>query len=177
MELLNTLISRHSVRTYNGEPLLSSDLEKILKAAKAAPVGLGLYDQMHLTVVNNQDFIANANTATAAIMHREGTTPTYNVPTLIFVSAKKQNPMFTGMMISSAAMIAHNIVLEATDLGLGACYLWGVFTAVSNTPDLLSKQNLPDDYELLAAIGVGPTSETYEAREIPKDRISVNVVD
>lgn len=144
MELLNTLISRHSVRTYNSEPLLSSDLEKILKAAKAAPVGLGLYDQMHLTVVNNQDFIANANTATAAIMHREGTTPTYNVPTLIFVSAKKQNPMFT---------------------------------AVSNTPDLLSKQNLPDDYELLAAIGVGPTSETYEAREIPKDRISVNVVD
>ena len=127
MELLNTLISRHSVRTYNSEPLLSSDLEKILKAAKAAPVGLGLYDQMHLTVVNNQDFIANANTATAAIMHREGTTPTYNVPTLIFVSAKKQN--------------------------------------------------LPDDYELLAAIGVGPASETYEAREIPKDRISVNVVD
>jgi nitroreductase len=175
MELLNTLISRHSVRTYNGEPLLSSDLEKLLKAAKAAPVGLGLYDQMHLTVVNNQDFIANANTATAAIMHREGNTPTYNVPTLIFVSAKKQNPMFTGMMISSAAMIAHNMVLEATDLG--ACYLWGVFTAVSNTPDLLSKQNLPDDYELLAAIGVGPTSETYEAREIPKDRISVNVVD
>ena len=175
MELLNTLISRHSVRTYNGEPLLSSDLEKLLKAAKAAPVGLGLYDQMHLTVVNNQDFIANANTATAAIMHRERTTPTYNVPTLIFVSAKKQNPMFTGMMISSAAMIAHNMVLEATDLG--ACYLWGVFTAVSNTPDLLSKQNLPDDYELLAAIGVGPTSETYEAREIPKDRISVNVVD
>lgn len=46
MELLNTLISRHSVRTYNGEPLLSSDLEKILKAAKAAPVGLGLYDQI-----------------------------------------------------------------------------------------------------------------------------------
>lgn len=58
MELLNTLISRHSVRTYNGEPLLSSDLEKILKAAKAVPVDLGLYDQMHLTVVNNRDFIA-----------------------------------------------------------------------------------------------------------------------
>ncbi len=51
MELLNTLISRHSVRTYNGEPLSALDLEKILKA-EAAPVGLGLYDQMHLTVVN-----------------------------------------------------------------------------------------------------------------------------
>ena len=61
MELLNTLISRHSVRTYNGEPLLSSDLEKILKAAKAAPVGLGLYDQMHLTVVNLLVLIRHIN--------------------------------------------------------------------------------------------------------------------
>ena len=59
MELLNTLISRHSVRTYNGEPLLSSDLEKILKAAKAAPVGQGLYDQMHLTVINKMHIKIN----------------------------------------------------------------------------------------------------------------------
>lgn len=95
---------------------------------------------MHLTVVNNRNFIANANTATAPIMHREGINPTYNVPTLIFVSAKKQDPMY-------------------------------------NTPDLLAKLNLPDGYELLAAIDAGPTSETYEAREIPKDKISVNAVD
>ena len=81
------------------------------------------------------------------------------------------------MMVSSAAMIAHNMVLEATDLDLGACYLWGVFTAVSNTPDLLAKLNLPDGYELLAVIDAGSTSETYEAREIPKDKISVNAVD
>ena len=148
METLNTLISRHSVRTYTGEALSSSDLEKILKAANAAPVG-----------------------------QAEGKHPTYNVPTLIFVSSKKQNPKFAGMMVSSAAMAAHNMVLEATDLGLGACYLWGVLAAVSNTPDLLAKLNLPEGHELLAAIGVGPTSETYEAREIPADRISVNVIE
>lgn len=177
MDTLNTLIKRHSVRTYTGESLSASDLEKILEAAKCAPVGMGLYDQIHLTVVNNRDFIADADVATAAMMHREGTHPTYNVPTLIFVSAKNQDPMFTGMMMSSAAMIAHNMVLEATDLGLGACYLWGVFTAVSNNPDLLAKLNLPEGYDLFAAIGVGPTSETYEAREIPADRISVNVID
>lgn len=177
METLNTLICRHSVRTYTGDAVSASDLEKLLKAANAAPVGMGLYDQVYLTVVNNQDFIANADTATATIMQTEGTHPTYNVPTLIFVSAKKQNPMLEGVMITSAAMVAHNMVLEATDLGLGACYLWGVLAAVSNTPDLLAKLNLPEDYELLAAIGVGPTLETYEAREIPADRISVNVID
>ena len=77
---------------------------------------MGLYDQIHLTVVNNRDFIANADTTTAAIMHTEGTHPTYNVPALIFISAPKQDPMFTEMMISSAAMIAHNMVLEATVL-------------------------------------------------------------
>lgn len=68
METLNTLISRHSVRTYTGDAVSASDLEKLLKAANAVPVGMGLYDQVHLTVVNNQDFIANADTATATIM-------------------------------------------------------------------------------------------------------------
>lgn len=68
MGTLNTLISRHSVRTYTGDAVSASDLEKFLKAANAAPVGMGLYDQVHLTVVNNQDFIANADTATATIM-------------------------------------------------------------------------------------------------------------
>ena len=105
METLNTLICRHSVRTYTGDAVSASDLEKLLKAANAAPVGMGLYDQVHLTVVNNQDFIANADTATATIMQTEGTHPTYNVPTLIFVSAKKQNPMLEGVMITSAAIL------------------------------------------------------------------------
>lgn len=68
METLNTLICRHSVRTYTGDAVSASDLEKLLKAANAAPVGMGLYDQVHLTVVNNQYFIANADTATATIM-------------------------------------------------------------------------------------------------------------
>lgn len=68
MGTLNTLISRHSVRTYTGDAVSASDLENLLKAANAAPVGMVLYDQVHLTVVNNQDFIANADTATATIM-------------------------------------------------------------------------------------------------------------
>lgn len=68
MGTLNTLISRHSVRTYTGDAVSASDLEKLLKAANAAPVEMGLYDQVHLTVVNNQDFMANADTATATIM-------------------------------------------------------------------------------------------------------------
>ena len=177
MDTFDTILSRRSIRTYTGEALSTSDLEKILKAAKSAPVGMGLYDQMHLTVVNDCSFIAKADTATAKLMNMEGKHPTYNAPTLIFVSAKKQKPMFTNMMISSAAMIAHNMALEATDLGVGACYLWGVFTAVSNTPDLLEKLDLPEDYELLAAIGIGPTAETYAVREIPDERISTNIVE
>lgn len=35
MGTLNTLISRHSVRTYTGDAVSASDLEKLLKAANA----------------------------------------------------------------------------------------------------------------------------------------------
>ena len=37
METLKTIMSRHSVRTYTGEPLPEACLEKILLAANAAP--------------------------------------------------------------------------------------------------------------------------------------------
>lgn len=167
METLKTITSRHSVRTYTGEPLPEACLEKILLAANAAPVGMGRYDQMHLTVVSNKEFLKETDKAAAAFMHREGAHPTYGAPTLIFISGKDA---------ASAAMVAHSMALAATDLGIGVCYLWGVTATVSNTPELLAKLSLPEGHELLAAVGVGPTNETYTERDIPKDRIATTYV-
>ena len=124
-----------------------------------------------MTIVGNPDFIAEADAATAEFTGAGKLHPTHNAPTWIFVSAKKQKPMFTHMMIASAAMMAHTMVLEAADLGVGACCLWGVLAAVSNTPSLLEKLNLPIDYEPFAVIGIGHTSETFEVRDISADRI------
>lgn len=47
----------------------------------------------------------------------------FGVPTLIVISSKMAPPPNDNTVYSNAAIIAHNIVLEAVELGLGACYI------------------------------------------------------
>ena len=53
--MLKTIFKRKSVRTYNGNPVSKEDLDLILKAADASPVGLKQYENLHLTVISNKD--------------------------------------------------------------------------------------------------------------------------
>lgn len=53
MNTMETICSRKSVRTYTGEQITEEQLNTILKAANAAPVGMGQYEGVHLTVITN----------------------------------------------------------------------------------------------------------------------------
>ena len=58
MDFFQTLYSRKTVRSYNGKPVTEAQLQELLKAAYAAPVGRRRYDTLHLTVINDADFLA-----------------------------------------------------------------------------------------------------------------------
>ena len=47
-------------------------LNQILVAANAAPVGMGSYGTIHLTVIQNQAFMAQVSKVTAEFMKRDG---------------------------------------------------------------------------------------------------------
>lgn len=47
--MIETICSRKSVRSYTGENITAAELDVILKAANAAPVGMGQFDSLHLT--------------------------------------------------------------------------------------------------------------------------------
>lgn len=51
MNTLDTLYSRRSIRNYNSEKVDDKDIQEILKTANAAPVGMGKYEDVHLTVI------------------------------------------------------------------------------------------------------------------------------
>ena len=57
MNTFDNLFSRKSIRAYNGESITEAELNQILKAAYAAPVGRALFDTLHLTVITNRDYI------------------------------------------------------------------------------------------------------------------------
>ncbi|MBR1420950.1 MAG: nitroreductase family protein [Selenomonadaceae bacterium] len=47
METLQTIKSRRSIRKYTGEKISKDQLDQILTAAQASPVGLGKYKNLH----------------------------------------------------------------------------------------------------------------------------------
>ncbi len=175
MNTMETIFSRKSIREYIGTPISETQMQTILKAANAAPVGMGQYENVHLTVITDPDLLAKIDSAGAALMQRPDIHPLYGAPCFILVSAKI-TPGMENVSYSNAAMIIHNMALAATNLGVGSCYIWGAIAAINAQPELVQALNLPEGFTPCSGLIVGETDETYEEREIPSDRIACNTI-
>ena len=170
------LKKRRSIRTYTGEKITEAELQSILEAGYAAPVGMGRYDTLHITVIQNPELLAEIDALAATVMEkmtgRPMAHPLYGAPTLILVSCPKAHPKMANVTYSNAAIVVQNMAIEAAELGVGACHIWGAVSAMYTDPSMFEKLNLPEGYAPCCALAVGKTEETYEAREIPANRIS-----
>lgn len=173
--MMDTIYSRKSIRSYTGEAVSEDALKEILKAANAAPVGMGKYNEMHLTVITNQEFLKKIDATGAAMFGRPDVHLLYEAPGFVLVSAKTPDAMSANVTYSNAAIVAHNMALAATELGVGVCHIWGAVTAISRS-DLVKELGLPDGFTPCCGVVLGKTDEEYSVREIP-DRIAVNVID
>ena len=176
MNTMETICKRKSVRNYTGESITNEELNTILKAANASPVGMGQFDSMHLTIITNKELLNKFEKVTAAMFDKPDMHPLYNAPTLILVSSKKPAPMMENVAYSNAAIMVHNMALAATELGVGSCYIWGAVAAVSHNPEILSELKLPEGFIPCCAICLGKTDEKYELKEIPTNRIAQTTI-
>lgn len=178
MNTFETICSRKSVRTYTGEILSEDELSAILKAAYASPVGMGRYEDVHLTVITKKELLEKINTAGAKMFGKPDANVLYGAPLLLLISVKL--PEAEGMRnvsYSNAAIIAQNIALAATELGVGACHIWGAVIALGGCPEILKELSLPEGFAPSCAVALGKTDETYTLREIPENRIKTSVID
>lgn len=177
MNTLETIYARKSVRTYTGEQIMEEDLNTILKAANAAPVGMGQYENVHLTVITNAELLEKIDAAGAAMFGKPDIHPLYHAPMLIVVSAKMPEvKTMENVTYSNAAIIVQNMALAATELGVGVCHIWGATMALQNTPELLKELPLPDGFLPCCAAALGKTEDSYSERKIPEDRIATNII-
>ena len=176
MNTMETICSRKSVRNYTGESITTKELDTILKAANASPVGMGQFDSLHLTIITNKELLSKIEKATATMFNKPNMHPLYNAPTLVLVSSKEPAPMMENVVYSNAAIMVHNMALAATELGVGSCYIWGAIAAVSHNPEILSELKLPEGFIPCCAICLGKTEETYELREITNKRIAQTTI-
>lgn len=176
MTMMETICNRKSIRSYTGESITSDELNTILKAANASPVGMGQFDSLHLTIITNSKILNKIESTAASMFGKPDMHPLYNAPMLIVVSSKAPAPMMENVAFSNAAIMVHNMALAATELGVGSCYIWGAIAALSKNTELLAELELPEGFIPCCAICLGKTEEEYEFREIPANKISQNII-
>lgn len=172
MEFTTLLNSRKSIRSFTGETVSDETLKKILHAANASPVGLGKYDSVHLTVVKSKELLAELEQNAANLLNMANHSFLYNAPELIIVSTAATN----NVGYSNAAIIAHNMALAAVDENAGVCLIWGCTAALAGNPQLVAKLGIPEGFSPACAVAIGMTADNYVPREIPDDRISMNII-
>ncbi len=172
MELTSVLNTRKSVRSYTGEAVSEETMNKILHAANASPVGRAKYETVRLTVIKSKEILAELERNTANVFKAENHSFLYGAPELIVVSTSETD----NVGYSNAAIIAHDMSLAAVDEGVGVCHIWGCIIALQANEELIAKLGIPDGFTPACAVAIGKTNEVYAEREIPENRIAVNVI-
>lgn len=176
METLEALCSRKSVRNYTGEPVSDRELELLIYAAQASPVVMADFNKFQLTVITNVNLLDKIEAAGRRLVRGAFKHPLYGAPMMILVSAQifpgRENTMY-----SSAAMIVHNMALEATELGIGSCCIWYPIAATLARPDILNRLNLPEGFEPCCSLIVGKTEETFPQREVLVNRMRMTSIE
>jgi nitroreductase len=151
MDIWQVFKKRHSVRNFDSRKDVSNDLiEKIIEAAKTAPSAGGLYPTDFIIVRDQktkeqiakaalrQDFVAQAPVVIVVVSDVEKTASYYG---------ERGRNLY---VIQDAAAATENLILAATALGLGTCWV-GAF----DEEEIRKILKLKRDFRPLAIIPVG----------------------
>lgn len=170
MNTMDAIFSRKSVRSFCGAPC-EAEVQIVLKAAYAAPVGRALYENVHLTVITNRELIGKINEAAIAFFGNPNMDPMHDAPVFVLVSAKL-NGTNDNVGFSNCACIVENMALAAVELGLGACHIWGAVAGLNQNPELVTQLNLPEGFTPCCGMIFGKTEEVYSFRQTAEDKIA-----
>ena len=167
---------RRSTRKFRPDPVSDEDIQKIIDAGQTAPLAMGNDKSTHMTVVRDREVL---DTIRKCCMKESRKTPgkmldsLYGAPVFIIMSAADVSD--DHIEYCDVACVIENMMLQAADLGLGSCYIWGCLRKLRRSPETLALLNIPEGYEILSAMVCGYPEKPLEARE-KKQKFTVNVI-
>lgn len=152
-EVLNTIMTRRSIRKYKSEQIKDEDLNQILEAAKYSASGHG-YQSTLMVVVQNKDVLKKLSEMNAHIMGKEGIDPFYGAPTVVIVFADKNRPTHE----ADGALVLGNLMIAAKSLNIGSCWINRAKEEFESElgKELMKEWNISDDY-----VGIGHLTLGY----------------
>lgn len=161
--MVNTIIkNRRAVRKFTADSVSDDEIKNLIEASQTSPCGMHQPDVMNLVVVKDKELRAEIEKATG--------NSCYGAPVLFLINTKKDN-MF-GERDASAA--AENIMLEATDMGLGSVYVMGGAVKLNNFADIQKELGIAQDFETTVIVPVGKIAEE-PAKEDRTSRYQVTI--
>ncbi|MBQ2027435.1 MAG: nitroreductase family protein [Alistipes sp.] len=176
--VIDAIEARRSIRAYKDTPVEREKLELLAKCGVMAPSAMNR-QEWEIRIVDSKAWIDGC-TATY-LKAVEGTdkakymlTPTFknifrNAPAVIFVAAPEG--LFAGENIGC---LAENVMLAATELGLGSCFLGSVqmMFAEPAMSEYAASLGFSDGYRMRYALAIGYPDESPEAkaRDVSKIR-------
>ncbi|MFO7959083.1 MAG: nitroreductase family protein [Candidatus Brocadiia bacterium] len=151
MDAYEALMTRRSIRSYTDEPVSDEDVEKILRAAMAAP-SAGNEQQWHFVVIRDDETMGHI----MDVHPYSGMLAEADV--CIAVLADLSLEKHKGYWVQDASAATQNILLAAHALGLGAVWL-GVHPVEEREEGLKAILNLPDGVECLSLVSIGHPAE------------------
>ncbi|MBW1857461.1 MAG: nitroreductase family protein [Deltaproteobacteria bacterium] len=148
MEFSKVLRKRRSIRSYKDTPVNKELIIKVLEAARIAPSG-GNRQPWHFIVVQNKETIKK-------LAGRQEWAATAPVMILGLVDKRQQASYYYNDM----GVAFEHIILKATDLGLGTCWM-GMMRRSDEANKLL---DIPEELEVIIQTPVGYPDETPNRR-------------
>ena len=179
--VIEAIEARRSVRAYKDTPVEHEKLELLAKCGVLAPSAMNK-QEWEVRIVENKEWIDGATAAYLKAV--EGTdkakymlTPTFknifrNGSAVIFVGAP--DGLFSG---ENVGCMAENIMLAATELGLGTCFLGSVqmMFAEPAMSEYAASLGFSDGYRMRYALAIGYPDEQPEAK--PRDMSKIRFVE
>jgi nitroreductase len=167
--IMEIIKARKSIRAYKDKPLPGEVVNAILEAAKYAPTARNLQELEYKVITSKATMVKLCAGILAAIQKEgmplkgpPGARPDFfhGAPLLIIVTAPKDN-MFA---LSDAALAVENIMLYATSIDLGSCFI-GMAKLIERDKNMLKMLHIADNMNIVAAVICGYPAENPEPKE------------
>lgn len=166
MNTFEAINARKSVRTYQSKDVETEKVKVVVEAGNKA-ASTPMAGRVYFNVISDPELLQQVASGTKSVMQKSGVemlvklssdpdyNPIYNAPVAVVVSADS-NTQF--MSIANAACAGENMLLAATELGLGSCYLMNP-TMAFNIPEIRAAAKLPESTQPVALIIFGYTDD------------------
>ncbi|MCD8382269.1 MAG: nitroreductase [Clostridiales bacterium] len=143
-QVLESILTRRSVRSYKSDPVPKELLDQVLKAGTYAATGMGRQSPIIVAVTDKavRDRLSAMN---AAVMGNPGMDPFYGAPVVLVVLADKSIPTH----VYDGSLVMGNLMQAAHAVGLSSCWIHRAKEEFETDEgkELLASLGIRGDYE------------------------------